>query len=106
MDPQEAIDMSDLKQPVETNTRLMLDGNGVAGTLKAIFGVEMTATRLICVQCGGTSMIGELQAFTQSPGVVLRCPGCEQVMLRVAQMPGATLLDARGVMYLRIPAEG
>ena len=95
--------MSDVEQAMDMNTRLMLDGNAVAGMLQAIFGVEMTTTSLICAQCGGTSMIGELQAFTQSPGVVLRCPGCERVMLRLVQTPGATLLDARGVMYLKIP---
>jgi hypothetical protein len=88
---------------MDMNTEMMLDGNAVAGTLQAIFGVEMTATSLICAHCGGTSMIGELRAFTQSPGVVLRCPGCERVMLRLVQTPEATLLDARGVMYLKIP---
>ena len=96
--------MSDSEQAMDMNSQLMLDGNAVAGMLQAIFGVEMTITSLICAQCGRTSMMGEMQAFTQSPGVVLRCPGCERVMLRLAQMPGATLLDARGVMYLRIPS--
>ena len=48
--------------------------------------------------------MGELRAFTQSPGIVLRCPACESVMLRLVQTPQATLLDARGVMYLKIPA--
>ena len=47
--------------------------------------------------------MGALQAFTQSPGMVLRCPICERVMLRVVQAPDATLIDARGVMYFRIP---
>ena len=95
--------MSDLEQSMDMNTQMMLDGNAVAGTLQAIFGVEMTTTRLICAQCGGTSMIGGLRAFTQSPGIVLRCPTCDRVMLRLVQTPQATLLDARGVMYLKIP---
>jgi Zn finger protein HypA/HybF involved in hydrogenase expression len=102
----EDVEMADTEQAMDMNTEMMLDGNAVAGALQAIFGVEMTTTSLVCAQCGGTSMIGELQAFTQSPAVVLRCPGCGQVMLRVAQMPGATLLDTRGVMYLRIPGQG
>jgi hypothetical protein len=97
--------MSDVERAMDMNTHLMLDGSAVAGMLQAIFGIEMTTTTLICAKCGGTNMIGELRAFTHSPGVVLRCPSCEQVMLRMAQMPGATLLDARGVMYLRIPGQ-
>jgi Zn finger protein HypA/HybF involved in hydrogenase expression len=96
--------MSDLEQPMDMNSQMMLDGNAVAGTLQAIFGVEMTAVSIICAQCGGTSMMGEMQAFTQSPGIVLRCPTCERVMLRVVRTPEATLLDARGVMYLKIPS--
>ncbi len=96
--------MSNMEQSMDMNSQLMLDGNAVAGTLQAIFGVEMTATSLICAQCGGTSMVGEMQAFTQSPGIVLRCPTCERVMLRVVPTPEAMLLDARGVMYLKIPS--
>jgi hypothetical protein len=96
--------MSDLEGSMDMNTQMMLDGNAVAGKLQTIFGVEMTATSSICAQCGCTSMMGELRAFTQSPGIVLRCPTCESVMLRLVQAPQATLLDARGVMYLKIPS--
>jgi len=96
--------MSDVEQAMDMNSQMMLDGNAVAGKLEAIFGVEMTATSLICAQCSGTSMMGALRAFTQSPGIVLRCPTCECVMIRVVQTPQATLLDARGVMYVKIPS--
>ena len=96
--------MSELDQSMDMNTKMMLDGNALAGKLLAIFGAEMTATSTICAQCGGTSLMGELRAFTQSPGIVLRCPTCEGVMLRLVQTPRATLLDARGVMYLKIPS--
>ena len=46
--------------------------------------------------------MGTLEAFTRSPGVVLRCPACEQVMLRIVQTPEATYFDARGVVSLRL----
>jgi hypothetical protein len=95
--------MSELDHSIDVNTQMMLDGNALAGKLQTIFGVEMTTTSIICAQCGGTSMMGELWAFTQSPGIVLRCPACKGVMLRLVQTPQATLLDARGVMYLKIP---
>jgi hypothetical protein len=95
--------MSELDQSMDLNTQMMLDGNALAGKLQTIFGIEMTATNSICAQCGRTSMMGELRAFTQAPGIVLRCPTCESVMLRLVQAPQATLLDARGVMYLKIP---
>ena len=38
--------MSDLEQPMDINTQMMLDGNAVAGALQALLGVEMTSTSL------------------------------------------------------------
>jgi hypothetical protein len=32
----------------------------------------------------------------------LRCPACEQVILRIVQTPQAIYLDARGAVYLRL----
>jgi hypothetical protein len=96
--------MSEIEQSMDMNPQMMLDGNALAGRLQTIFGVEMTATSIICAQCRGTSVMGELRAFTQSPGIVLPCPTCEGVMLRLVQTPRATLVDARGVMYLKIPS--
>lgn len=81
---------------------LMLDGNAAAGLLCEIFGVEMTASPATCVHCGGRTAIGGLQLFRQSPGAVLRCPMCEQVMLRIVASPEAVYLDARGVTFLRV----
>jgi Family of unknown function (DUF6510) len=36
------------------------------------------------------------------PGVVARCPGCGQVLLRV-RGPGRAWLDLRGPAYLQVP---
>ena len=81
---------------------LMLDGNAVAGLLSEIFVSEMTAMPTACANCGTVSSVGALWAFTQAPGAVLRCPGCENVVLRVVATPDAFYLDARGAAYVRI----
>jgi hypothetical protein len=96
--------MGDFDDSAEMTSGMMLDGNALAGTLRAIFDVEMTTSKVTCARCEGTSMIGALHVFGQAPGYVLRCPECEEVMLRLVQTPSATLLDARGVMYLSIPS--
>jgi hypothetical protein len=80
----------------------MLDANAIAGLLYEIFGVEMTASVTECAHCGNEGEIGELLAFTQGPGVVLRCSTCENVVLRIVQTPEAIYLDARGAVYLRL----
>jgi hypothetical protein len=80
----------------------MLDGNALAGLLQEIFAVEMTASPTECASCGREGEMGTLLAFTQSPGVVLRCPTCESVVMRVVQTTEAIYLDARGAAYLRL----
>ena len=86
----------------DINSEMMLDGNAVAGLLQEIFGVEMTASPTECANCGRAGELATLLAFTQAPGIVLRCPACEAVMLRIVQTKDAIYLDARGVVYLRL----
>ncbi len=86
----------------EMDRALVLDGNAVAGLLDDIFGVDMTCSPTACVQCGREAELGALLAFTQAPGVVLRCATCAHLMIRIVQTPNAVYLDARGTMYLRL----
>jgi hypothetical protein len=86
----------------DMNRDLMLDGNALGGMLDEIFAAEMTATPTACAGCGNVTELGALLAFTQAPGLVLRCPGCESVILRIVQTPTAIYLDARGAAYLRL----
>jgi len=46
--------------------------------------------------------MGTLLAFTRGPGIILRCSGCENVLIRIVQTPEAIYLDARGAVYLRL----
>lgn len=82
---------------------LMVDGNAVAGLLDEVFGQDVTASPCQCAQCGEVGPVATLLAFTQAPGVVLRCPGCEQVVLRMVQTQEVIYLDARGASYVRLP---
>ncbi len=86
----------------DMNHELMLDANAVAGIMQEIFGVEMTASPTECAHCGAEGEIGTLLAFTQAPGIVLRCPQCENVVVRITQTPEAYYLDARGAVFLRL----
>ena len=86
----------------DMNRALMLDGNAVAGLLQDIFAVEMTASPTVCAHCGRAGAVATLLTFTRAPGVVLRCPACENVVLRIVQTPDAIYVDARGAVYLRL----
>jgi Family of unknown function (DUF6510) len=86
----------------DVNRALMLDGNSVAGLLGGIFGAEVTGCRCQCAHCDRVDAVGTLLAFTRAPGVVLRCSGCEQVMMRLVEAADALYLEMRGVASLRL----
>lgn len=91
-----------MEEVTDINRELMLDANATAGLLFEIFGVEMTASPTECAHCGNEGEVGALLAFTQGPGIVLRCSACENVVLRIVKTPQTIYLDARGAVYLRL----
>jgi Family of unknown function (DUF6510) len=86
----------------DMNTALMLDGNAIAGQLLEIFGRDMTTAITKCAGCASNAAMGALMAFTQGPGVVLRCPACEAAVARIVETPAAIYLDARGATYVQL----
>ena len=79
---------------------LMLDGNAAAGILNEIFALEMTTSQVECTHCGSEGEVATLLVFNQAPGLILRCPTCKNIILRVVQAPDALYLDLRGATYL------
>jgi hypothetical protein len=79
-----------------------LDGNAAAGILQAIFPFDMTLVEAICMGCGATNEIGATAVYMHGMGTVVRCPSCDTVLIRVAQIQGRYLLDMRGVRVLEI----
>jgi hypothetical protein len=78
-----------------------LDGNVAGGVLGVIFGADVTAVPGRCGHCGAVNMVGAMRAYVQAPGMVLRCPSCEGIVVRVVETPDSTYVDLRGVAYLR-----
>jgi uncharacterized protein DUF6510 len=79
------------------------DGNALAGPLAEIFAVDVTAAVGCCSGCGSTGPVARLRVYGPQPGLVARCPDCEQVVLRLVRGPEAAWLDLRGTVSLRIP---
>jgi predicted RNA-binding Zn-ribbon protein involved in translation (DUF1610 family) len=88
--------------PTEIDHALMLDGNAAAGILHEIFTLEMTDSLTECANCGKEGAIGTLWAFLQAPGLVLRCPACGNVVLRIVQARETVYLDLRGAVFVRL----
>src|SRR5262249_38567652 len=82
-----------------------LDGNAAGGVLAMAFGREMTAVPGQCAHCHTINEMGAMHVYMAGPGMVMRCPACGQVVLRVVETSSAMLIDAHGIAYVRIERE-
>jgi hypothetical protein len=82
-----------------------LDGNAAGGILQEIFPFEMTLVQATCTGCGATNAVGALAVYMHGMGTVVRCPACENVLMRVVHAKGRYWLDMQGVRVLQINVE-
>jgi hypothetical protein len=81
-----------------------VDGNAIGGLLSEIFTMEMTNAESTCESCGAVNPVGRVDVYVRAPGVVVRCPGCEQVLMRIVRGPGRYWIDLRGTRCLELAA--
>jgi xanthine/CO dehydrogenase XdhC/CoxF family maturation factor len=87
----------------ETSTEpTFLDGNAAAGELRELFAVDVTAALAQCVGCGRVMRLAETRLYGPAPGLVLRCPGCEAVLVRLVTTTDRAWLDMRGLAYVEL----
>lgn len=83
-----------------TTAEMKLDGNAIGGLLSEIFVVEMTTARGTCASCGAVNEVGRMQVYVHAPGTVMRCPACEQVVMRIVRGRGRYWIDLTGTRTL------
>ena len=88
---------------LDTTSARRLDGNAAGGILGEVFAVDVTAALSRCVGCGATSMLGAHLLYSDAPALVLRCPHCTGVVLRIGSRDGRILLDLSGSQLLEVP---
>jgi NAD-dependent SIR2 family protein deacetylase len=79
-----------------------LDGSAAAGLLSELFAVEITLATAECVRCHADVAVAEMHLYALEMGAVLRCPGCEAVMLRIGCVGDERWIDATGMRRMRI----
>jgi Family of unknown function (DUF6510) len=77
-----------------------LDGNAIAGALRAAFGHEMTSAQGTCATCASTNLLAALRVYLRAPGAVGRCPVCGAVDLVLIEARGVVCLDMSGLAAL------
>jgi hypothetical protein len=71
------------------------DGNEIAGLLQDVFVAEFTTMERTCQSCGDRNPAGAHRTF-HGAGIVLRCPNCDDVALRIAELPDQFVFELRG----------
>jgi hypothetical protein len=80
---------------------LTLDGNAAAGLLREVFAAEMTTAVGTCDGCGAIDSVGAVRLYSGA-GVVLRCPQCEAVLMKIVTDGARVWIDLRGLRTLGI----
>lgn len=79
-----------------------LDGNVAAGELGDVFALDVTTAVGQCAGCGRRGPMSDTRVYAGGPGLVLRCVGCDAVLLRVVSAGGRRWLDLRGIAVLQL----
>lgn len=85
-------------------SELKLDGNAIGGLLGEIFALEMTTAETTCGGCGTVNAVGRVDVYVNAPGVVVRCPACQNVLMRVVHGKGRYWVDLTGTRCLEFAA--
>jgi hypothetical protein len=83
--------------------KLRLDGNAAAGPLSEVFSFEVTTAQYACAGCGRVDQIGAAMVYEgRGLGTIVRCPGCDNALIRLAHSRGRHWFDLRGIRYLQV----
>lgn len=77
-----------------------LDAQAAAGRLAEVFALDLTKARAVCAGCGAEGPFAGLRLWGGEMGVVLRCAGCDAVVLRYVATPRGLWLEMQGLARL------
>ena len=84
------------------DTALVLDGNAAAGVLRDIFVADVTSAQCACAGCGLVESLGGERAYMHAPGIVVRCRGCDSVLIVVVEGRGRYWLSLQGLRSITL----
>jgi ribosomal protein S27E len=74
-----------------------LDGNSIGGLLQDVFGRDATDVAGRCRACGAENYVGALHVY-RAAGVVVRCPSCQAVLLKLVVRRDDVWVDLGGLL--------
>ena len=74
-----------------------VDGNAIGGLLGDVFGRDATDASGRCSACGAENFVGALLVY-RAAGVVVRCPSCSAVLMKVVAAGDRVWIDLGGLL--------
>ena len=74
-----------------------VDGNAVGGLLMDVFGRDPTDVSGRCRDCGAENHVGALLVY-RAAGVVVRCPSCSAVLIKLVEADERVWVDLGGLL--------
>ena len=74
-----------------------VDGNAIGGLLSDVFGRDATDVSGRCRECGAENVVAALRVY-RAAGVVVRCPTCDAVLMRVVAARDELWVDLGGLL--------
>ena len=71
------------------------------GSLSTVFGSEMTTALGTCGSCGAVGPVGAVHVYVAA-GMVLRCPSCEAVLMRIVESESRLWVDLTGLRSIEL----
>ena len=81
------------------------DAQGAAGLLSQIFSRDVTVAAAICGGCGREGPFAELLRYGGVMGCVLRCPGCDAILLRLTTTAYGVRFEMQGMRGVYFPSQ-
>lgn len=82
----------------DVNEAMRLDGNAVAGELQMLLGFEVTTLLTTCRHCHQEGLFARLLAYVRGPGIVLRCPNCDGLVIQLVRTRSAVIINVAGMV--------
>jgi uncharacterized protein DUF6510 len=82
-------------------TAVHTDSNGVAGVLAEVLATDATVLRRTRQSCADVQALGTHRAY-HGAGVVLRCPSCGDVAVRIGVHAHHLTVEWRGTLLMEV----
>lgn len=80
-----------------------VDGNAIAGVMSDIFAFDVTTALARCRSCGETAALAQDMVYGGDQGYVVRCQGCDDVLMVLVPEPSGMRMQMRGIAWLEVP---